>query len=673
MQASTLAIGALVILSYFDLNAQRPINFSRYFDESVLPVLQREEFLQLPVEWKMPGAAQAILNAGLTDLDEQNFPSASENFLEFTRLQPNSFAGQYYLGVSRKAEGRNEEAKLALSEAIRLSPNCWQCEHELGNILLQQHRLKQAEKHFDRAIQLNPKSADTYFSIGHLELAKVGHEQKANPYTYVPSFGKAFRSYERATSVDPSFAKGFVMQGLIKMPNMLKRKDALVYFDKAIAADSTSREALFWRGIYFIYQNRPEEALRDWDRLVQYNPAIPKFVLMRGYLNVELERFDNAFADLRKAALANEVDEGRFRGQQTSFDKIIDLQFAAHYVMRSCYGLNPESFASFKKGFCYLVAGRNEESLKELDRAETSEKAAVIFFTKAIAYEHSGKHPQAFNYYSMAIEADPDIFDAYKKRSIYRTELKDWRGAMSDYREMVRLQPQSKITYKLRGFTKLNGGDFIGAIIDFTSFIKADSTDAEVYLNRGFCHDKLDNCRGASKDFLKGLQYDSLNQHMYDLTARQMLKCGDSLEALRIRRLQLSTIPPEFSPKPWIDLAELEIDLRKFTEAHRHIDEALRMIGQWTSGPLYARAARVKGLAYFKRQSYKEALEMFSRARKADADDIESWYLKAMCHMFLNERRMALREFDALQKRPYKDSAKYYASLLQADEKGSTR
>jgi tetratricopeptide (TPR) repeat protein len=198
-----------------------------------------------------------------------------------------------------------------------------------------------------------------------------------------------------------------------------------------------------------------------------------------------------------------------------------------------------------------------------------------------------------------------------------------------------------------------------------TYFLKSDSTDSEVYVNRGFCHDKVNNCSGAAQDFLKALTYDSLNEPMYELVAGQMLKCGDSLESLRIRRWHIQTLPPDYSPEPLMNLAELEINLRKYSEAHIHIDEALRMIGQWTTGPLYARAVRIKGLAYFKLQSFRDALDMFSRAHKADPENLDDWYMKAICHMHLGDRKTALREFDELRKRSYKDSEKFYTALLR--------
>ena len=80
---------------------------------------------------------------------------------------------------------------------------------------------------------------------------------------------------------------------------------------------------------------------------------------MRGCLYIELEDYDNAFNDLRKAMRARAVDEERFTvGAQTVLDKRIDLQFAANYLITNGYGLDEKSFGFLKKGFCLLLSGK---------------------------------------------------------------------------------------------------------------------------------------------------------------------------------------------------------------------------------------------------------------------------------------------------------------------------
>ena len=72
----------------------------------------------------------------------------------------------------------------------------------------------------------------------------------------------------------------------------------------------------------------------------------------------------------------------------------------------------------------------------------------------------------ALTYYDKALTLDDDIFDAHKKRSVYRIELKDWRGANRDFEDMFRLQPKSPVTYRLRGFARSHEGNYKGAIDD---------------------------------------------------------------------------------------------------------------------------------------------------------------------------------------------------------------
>src|SRR5690606_31978073 len=231
----------------------------------------------------------------------------------------------------------------------------------------------------------------------------------------------------------PRFPHAFMMQGLLKFKARKKDNESIKLFDKAIAADSTYAPTYFWKGLAWITLDRPDEGLSSWTKLSTLAPHNTFYTFMRGFLLIEIGDFDNAFNDLRKAMKAIAVDEEKFVGGQTILDKKIDLQFAANYLITNGYGLNETSFSLLKKGFCLLLAGNPKTAVEEIKKAEAIEPSGTVFFLQALAYEHSGDHKSAFRYYSKALEKDIDNFDAHKKRSVYRTELQDWKGANEDF------------------------------------------------------------------------------------------------------------------------------------------------------------------------------------------------------------------------------------------------
>ena len=313
-----------------------------------------------------------------------------------------------------------------------------------------------------------PQMVQAYYNLGSLALTKG-------------DLRKGLKYYQKCNEVNPKFPQAYMMQGLVKFLARKKDTESIALFDKAVSADSAYALTYLWRGLAYISLEKPNECLKNWNALIRREPDNSLYTLLRGFLYIELGDFDNAFNDLRKAMRLRAVDDERFTAGQTVLDKRIDLQYAANYLITNGYGLDEKSFGFLKKGFCLLLAGKHKEAIDEIRKSERIQPSATVYFIEALAYEHFGDHYTALTYYNKALALDNDIFDAHKKRSVYRTELKDWKGAHQDFDDMLRLQPQSPAVFRLRGLSRSVEGDYNGAIEDLTKFMKTDSTDYEVH------------------------------------------------------------------------------------------------------------------------------------------------------------------------------------------------
>lgn len=639
-----------ILFAHACLAQSEGTGISRYFSEDVLPTLDPSVFVPLDFEWNFSGDIQAKMNAGLTALEENNSALAYDYFLAVHKALPDFFPASYYLGVSLKIQGRYHEAEQIFRRTISISRRCWQAHLQLAEVLHLQWKYSEAEKSYTQASNFNPTAPEPYFNLGYLEVSRGNHR-------------KAFKLYEKATQVQSNFAKGYVMQGLLKMPSGIHDNEALSYFNRALDADSLCKEALFWRGLFFIFRNQGQEALRDWDLLVETNPLIMRFVVFRGFLNIDMRRFDDAFNDLRKAVLANEANEDKYTGGRTLLDKQIDIRLATEYVIRSSYGLQEPAQNFFRKGYCLFLVGKYTDAIAAFNTALESEKAAVIYFGKALAQQHAGSHAPALENYSKAIELDPEIFEARKKRAIYRAEQRNWKGAHEDLMAMEKLQPQSIVIHKLRGYTKMAFKNYYGAIVDLTSFIKSDSTESDVFLNRGICHDKVGNLKLAADDYLEALRNDSTNTSLYTVSGEQLIKSGDTLQSLRIALLRKRRFPKD--PVSWIELANVQMLLKKTEEGQTSIDQALEKVAPkyFDKSELFVRAIHIKGMLYMQEKNYKAAVKQFSKVLEFSSKDPESQYLRGKCHLILRDYRSAEKDFLFLAEKDYRDSKEILASL----------
>ena len=67
-------------------------------------------------------------------------------------------------------------------------------------------------------------------------------------------------------------------------------------------------------------------------------------------------------------------------------------------------------------------------------------------------------------------------YDEYFKRGISKNSLQDYKGAIEDYSEAIRLKPDYAVAYYNRGNSKYSLQDYKGAIEDYSEAIRLNQT-----------------------------------------------------------------------------------------------------------------------------------------------------------------------------------------------------
>jgi tetratricopeptide (TPR) repeat protein len=623
------------------------IDFNKYFDENSIPLIDADDHMDPAFVWNMPGNIQVFLNEGINYLKEENPLLAISNFDEVLKLDPQLWIAHYYRGIGHKTLRNFNEAEKDLLASLALSPTQAVAHIELGEIYHLQNFFDKAIYHYNKAIALDPQLTQAYYNLGSLSLARGDVK-------------KGLRYYEKCNEVDPNFPQAYMMQGLLKFKARKKDNESIRLFNKAVAADSTYATTYFWRGLAWIALDRPDEGLKNWTTLSTLSPHNTFYTFMRGFLLIEMGDFDNAFNELRKAMKAIAVDDEKFVGGQTVLDKKIDLQFAANYLITNGYGLHERSFGLLKKGYCLLLAGDARGALEEIRKAETLEPSATVFFLEALAYEHAGDHRSALQYYTKSLEKDNDNFDAHKKRSVYRIELNDWKGANEDFDHMFRLHPKSPATYRIRGLGRSLQHDYRGAIDDLNMFMKTDSTDYEVIRTRSVCLSLIGD-KARSNDDLRRLLNFHRGSELYEEIATNYLSLKDTAKAIETWR-EYAYVRPS-SSIPHMALAKIYIKQKNWDSLKVEIERLLPLISNNYHAKEYSEVVFWDGLIDFEQSSYEVAILKFSKSLKSDGSNLNAKYFRAKAYEKIGEVKKALSEFKELKKSGYSDSATLYESV----------
>ncbi|MEK7484653.1 MAG: tetratricopeptide repeat protein, partial [Planctomycetota bacterium] len=80
--------------------------------------------------------------------------------------------------------------------------------------------------------------------------------------------------------------------------------------------------------------------------------------------------------------------------------------------------------------------------------------------------------------FTEAIRLNPNRSEAHDNRGVAKSYKGDFEGAIKDFTEAIRLNPNNKAAYHGRGLTKYTKGDLEGSLVDFTEAIRLNPNDA---------------------------------------------------------------------------------------------------------------------------------------------------------------------------------------------------
>ena len=149
---------------------------------------------------------------------------------------------------------------------------------------------------------------------------------------------------------------------------------------------------------------------------------------------------------------------------------------------------------------------RYREAAAAINKAIELSPRAVFYFNRAIVRKDLGDKQGAIDDYNQAIKINPNLADAYYNRGLVRSELGDKQGEIDDYNQAIKINPNYAQAYYNRGNARFVLGDKQGAIDDYNLAIKFNPNLALAYNNRGIVRDDLGDKQGAIDDYNQAIK-----------------------------------------------------------------------------------------------------------------------------------------------------------------------
>ncbi len=113
----------------------------------------------------------------------------------------------------------------------------------------------------------------------------------------------------------------------------------------------------------------------------------------------------------------------------------------------------------------------------------------------------SGDYKGAIADYTQAIRLKPNYAEAYYKRGIAKEDLGQYLAAIADYDNAIRLKPNHTNAYVSRGVVKAGLGQYPAAIADYDNAIRLKPNHTNAYVNRGVAKEDLGQHLAAIADY----------------------------------------------------------------------------------------------------------------------------------------------------------------------------
>ncbi len=273
-----------------------------------------------------------------------------------------------------------------------------------------------------------------------------------------------------------------------------------------------------------------------------------------------------------------------------------------------------------------------------LDRVYTPAFAptdTITYFSRAATRYGLGDRQGAIEDYTQVLRANPDDDVAMNNRGVVYYELGILHEALADFDQALQLHPTS-VGYCNRGTVRSDLGDRRGALADYQKAIELDAASAIAYNGRGLIHSKLGNTERAIADydeaiihnpdyalayFNRGAAYQKLMQRQAGI--------ADYTETIRIN----PAFAAAYNNRGFLryELGELEMAIADF-------DQALEL------NPSFANAYNNRGVVFSKQRNYQRAIADFDQALAINPQFANAYNNRGVAHSRLGNREQAIAD-----------------------------
>ncbi|NEQ38188.1 MAG: tetratricopeptide repeat protein [Okeania sp. SIO3I5] len=265
-------------------------------------------------------------------------------------------------------------------------------------------------------------------------------------------------------------------------------------------------------------------------------------------------------------------------------------------------------------------------------------------YNQAVANSRAKDYQTAIQYFSRAIEINPNFAEAYYGRGLAKFDLGNKEEAIADYSQALAINPNYIDAYLARGIAKLIVGDISGTITDSHQIIMINGNYAPAYKLLGNAYRQQDNQTEAIASFKRGAE-------LY-LEQKDAVNCKKCLDNIKQLQNVVSPAVKTDSNVPWEkgdSQTFLTRILKRFEKGDRYGAMAdLNWALQVDASDSQAYCCR--GIIRYKQGDNLGAISDFNQALQFNDRDVLAYRNRGMIRSQMGDFKGAIADFDAALK-----------------------
>ncbi|MDF5727134.1 MAG: tetratricopeptide repeat protein [Rhizonema sp. PD38] len=221
-------------------------------------------------------------------------------------------------------------------------------------------------------------------------------------------------------------------------------------------------------------------------------------------------------------------------------------------------------------------------------------------------------------------------------------------------------QRQEALKNNAQGLDKINKGDFRGAIEDFNQVIRLNPNDTDAYCNRGVAHYELGDKKAAIEDFNQAICLNPNFADAYHNRGLSHYELGDKKAAIEDFNQAICLNPNFADAYHNRGLSHYELGDKK--AAIEDLNQAIRL------NPKFVNAYCNRGNARYELGNKKAAIEDFNQAIRLNPDFANAYHKRGIAHSNLGDKKAAIEDYNqAIHLNPNFANAYYNRGIVQSN------